>query len=109
MSDVFRKELMDMLRDKRVRSAAFIMPALLIFMMMFIFGTVLSSVGKPQETEIHYVGKSTDVLYVAIRKAGFKIKVLSSAENGRKLLDAGTARAVDSKKAGLGKIGAFIG
>lgn len=94
MSDVFRKELMDMLRDKRVRSAAFIMPALLIFMMMFIFGTVLSSVGKPQETEIHYVGKSSDMLYVAIRKAGFKVKVLSSAENGRKLLDAGSARAV---------------
>lgn len=111
MSDVFRKELMDMLRDKRVRSAAFIMPALLIFMMMFIFGTVLSSVGKPQETEIHYVGKSTDVLYVAIRKAGFKIKVLSSAENGRKLLDAGTARAVvapQTESAGITPVKVFF-
>jgi sodium transport system permease protein len=92
--DVFRKELMDMLRDKRVRSAAFVMPVLLIFMMLFLFGTVLANVGKPQATVIHFVGSAGSPVYKAIEKAGFKITSVGSIDNARKMLDAGSARVV---------------
>lgn len=93
MMVVFKKELREMFRDKRVRTGAFIMPMVIIAMIMTLFGFIVSSVGKPENTKIHVI-KSDSPILDALRKAKFKIIEVDSVEAGQKLVRDGAARLV---------------
>jgi sodium transport system permease protein len=87
---VFKKEVREMLRDKRVRSAMFFGPVFSIVLMMFLFGVIFSSVKKASKTTIHVV-KSEDPATIAfianLKKSELQIKEVEStkaAEEGIK-------------------------
>lgn len=52
---ILKKELREMLRDRRVVVGAFVMPILVVFMMTRLFGTISSSLGDKKTTRIGVV------------------------------------------------------
>lgn len=90
---VFRKEAREMFRDRRVVSGAFVMPVLMIFMFVQIFGVISESVRKPQNPKIAVLGsfanKQTEDL-VTGRSSG-SVSVKTEAE-GLDLLKKGKVR-----------------
>jgi len=95
MMIVFRKELQEMLRDKRVRSSAFFGPIFLIFLFLFVLGNVLGNIGKPENTRVHLV-RTTSPLVEVLRKANFKIIDVPTEADAQKLIEDGKAKAVVS-------------
>lgn len=87
---VFKKEVREMLRDKRVRSAMFFGPVFSIVLMMFLFGVIFSSVKKASKTTIHVVKSddpATKAFIANLKKAELQIKEVDStkaAEEGIK-------------------------
>lgn len=90
---VFRKEIRDMLRDKRVRSSAFFGPIIVIAMMVGLLGFVTSQVKKKQGQKIHVV-KSDSPLVAKLREDKFNVVEVPNVEAGRKLVQDGGARVV---------------
>lgn len=93
MRDVFLKEIRDMLRDKRVRSTAFFGPIILVVFLLFLFGSLIGNLSKPQNVRLHVVGQSPS-LVEALRAAKFDVIPVASVEAGKKLLTEGKARCV---------------
>jgi sodium transport system permease protein len=88
---VARKELRDMFRDKRVRSAAFIMPIVLIFGFMTLLGFVFGQLGKKENTKVHVVNNQGPVAEL-LKSAKFQIVEVDSVEQGKKMISDGQAR-----------------
>ena len=90
---VFLKETREMFRDKRVRSAAFVGPILLIVMMMSIFGFVFGQIGKKENQRVHVV--KTDAAEAKLLAAQkFQIVEVPTVGEGEKLIRSGKARVV---------------
>lgn len=90
---VFRKELREMLRDKRVRSSAFFGPMFLIVMLVVLLGNVMSNIGKPENQRITVV--ATNSVYVkAFEKAKMNVEYVMSFAEGRQQVAEGKARVV---------------
>jgi len=65
---VFRKEIREIVRDKRVRNAATIMPIFVVALMMSLFGFIGNVANKDAKRKIHVV--ATNSSFVAeLRKA----------------------------------------
>lgn len=92
---VLKKELREMLRDKRVRSAMFFGPIFSIVLMMVMFGVIFSSVKKATKTTVHVV-KTSDAgssqFIKALETGGIQIKELASIEEAEKKIKAGEVR-----------------
>ncbi len=91
IAQVFGRELREMLRDKRVRTSAFIIPPLLIVGILFLLGTVISSIGKPKGQRIHVVRSQSPVLEL-LRKNEFTIVEVPTLAEGKRLVKDGKAR-----------------
>jgi sodium transport system permease protein len=87
-----------MFRDKRVRTSAFIMPILLIAGMLYMFGSVISSLGKKENQRIHIV-KSESPLVDMLRQEKIRVIEVPSAAEGERLIRKGDARIVLDIKA----------
>ncbi|MFY9234668.1 MAG: ABC transporter permease [Fimbriimonadaceae bacterium] len=90
---VFKKELRDMFRDKRVRSAAFVMPILIIIGLLYLLGSVISSLGKPQNIKVHVV-QANHPLVATLKAKQFNVIPVSSVEEGKRLVQKGDAKVV---------------
>ncbi|MFZ4508573.1 MAG: ABC transporter permease [Fimbriimonas sp.] len=90
---VYRKEMREMMRDKRVRSAAFVGPIFMIFMFMALFGIISDSVGKATKPTIHYV-KTSAANLALLNAAKIPIVEVATQAEGQKLLEKGTAKVV---------------
>lgn len=88
---VFKKELRDMFRDKRVRSSAFIMPILLIVGMLYLFGGIIGNLGKPQNQKIHAV-KTGNPLLAELKSKGINVIEVPTLEKGLAMVRSGDAR-----------------
>lgn len=102
---VYKKELREMLRDKRTRSAALFGP---IFLMVFFicgFGAVIGNVAKPQSQVVHFVGESDPIL-VALYMKGIVLKPLKSVAEGQELIKKDKAKLVLEILPSSGKPGA---
>lgn len=93
---VFRKEVRDMFRDRRVVTNAFILPIFAMLMMFQLFGLIGSSLGGKKTSTIHIV-KSAG--YEPFREAlkvdpSMTIKEIESKDKGLKDLADGKARVV---------------
>jgi sodium transport system permease protein len=89
---VYRKELKEMLRDKRVRNSAIVMPALLVLGVLAMFGFI-SGIGEKQNQKITIV-KSNNDLVKDLRGNKVQITEVASVEDGKKLIRQGKARLV---------------
>jgi len=90
---VFRKEVREMMRDKRTRGAALFGP---IFLMVFFicgFGTILGDVTKPKGQIVHVVGEPSPLL-TSLALKGIQIREVASVQEGEKLIRQDKARLV---------------
>lgn len=93
---IFKKELREMMRDKRVLSSAVIGPIFLIVLFLMLFGFLQSVLTKPKSQTLHVVRTGQgEAMAAAMEKAGiFKIAFVDTPEAGEKLVRDGTAKAV---------------
>src|SRR5437016_6276156 len=91
---IFRKELRDMFRDRRVRTMALITPSLIIIMMMYLLGFVEQTVSKPSNLKIHIVKSDNPSIEDMLKKGGMSVTELNSAQIGEQMIQAGDARLV---------------
>ncbi len=89
---VMRKELKEFFRDKRVRTNAVVMPAMVMLLMLSFLGFI-SGVGEKENQVIHIV-KADNKLVQRLKADKIKIVEVSSEEEGIKLIKSGKARLV---------------
>jgi sodium transport system permease protein len=90
---VYRKEVREMLRDKRTRGAALFGPIFLMIFFVCGFGTIIGSVAKPQSQVVHFVGKSDPIL-AALTLKGIQMKEVGSVTEGEDLIRRDKAKLV---------------
>jgi sodium transport system permease protein len=90
---IFRKEIREMFRDKRVRSGALFTPFFMVLATFFLIGMIVGAVGKPQDRKIYVVNKEHPVA-AAFEKAKLKIEPVKDRAEAEKLVREGKARLV---------------
>lgn len=89
MIEVFLKELREMMRDKRVRSAAFILPIFIVMLMMSMFGIIGKSVGRTERQRLRVVNTNNEL--VKQLESKFDISYVDSVDAAKKLVSEGKA------------------
>lgn len=91
---VFRKEVREMFRDRRVIVGAFIVPILLIAFMIRMVGSIESSVTTNRASQIAVLaGTESSVLIEGLKKLpGSSIQTVQSEEEGKQAVRSGEAR-----------------
>ncbi len=90
---VTRKEIREILRDKRVRNAAFVAPMFVIFLMMMLFGFLGETIGKHENQRIHVVGGDNSLIKL-LKASKYNIVPIASVDEGTKLIKDGKASLV---------------
>jgi len=107
---VYRKEIRDMFRDKRARSAAFIGPFVGVAVMITFLSFITSTV-KKQEGQKLYVVQTNNPELALLKKAN-NVVFVPSAEEGAKLIKKGEAHVVlqfgDPKPDGSSEVDAYF-
>lgn len=91
---VFKKELREMMRDKRVFLSAIFGPIFLIVLMIFLMGYLQDVLTKPKQIVLDvYAGKGKNSLLEQLQKSG-KVKVVfhPSVSEGERMLKDGTIK-----------------
>lgn len=90
---IFKKELREMLRDKRVFYAALVGPIFLVVLMVQLMGFLQTSLSAPKSQLVHYVKPSYDSLTLRTLEKADRIKLveLKTEELGLKMVDEGRA------------------
>lgn len=89
---VFRKEVREIVRDKRVRNAATVMPLFVVALMMSLFSFIGSIANKDAKRKVHVVAANSP-LVAELRKAkNLEIVDVASEAEGVKLVQDGKAR-----------------
>ncbi|HEY3781832.1 MAG TPA: ABC transporter permease [Fimbriimonadaceae bacterium] len=91
---IFKKELRDMFRDKRVRSMAFITPPLMIVMIMFLLGFLEMTVSKPTNQKIFFVKGAPSDIEASFRTAKWTVEEVNSPAEAEDLIRKGDAKVV---------------
>lgn len=91
---VFRKEIREIIRDKRVRNAATIMPLFVVALMMSLFGFMGNVVNKDAKRKVHVVATSSPLLGKLRQTKNLEIVDIPTEEAGVKLIRDGKARIV---------------
>lgn len=87
---IFKKELRETFRDKRVRTGAFIMPIFMILMFVQIFGLIENSVKKENKVTMAVIGTELDRTAKRITDDNSKkVIFVKTREEGIKLLQTG--------------------
>lgn len=100
---ILKKELREMFRDKRVRSAMFFGPAFSVILTMMMFGLIFTSIKKATKTTIHVINQTDDTATKAfvqgLEKGGIKVVKLSSVKEAEEKIKKGDVRlAIDFGK-----------
>jgi sodium transport system permease protein len=91
---VYRKEMREMLRDKRVRVSAFVMPIVIIFMMVTMMGVIMSSIGGKSKQKVYVVQTSNPLVKALQASPALEVAFLASEQDGLNLIKQGKARLV---------------
>ena len=86
------KEMREILRDKRVRNAATLLPLFIVALMMSLFGFLGSIAGKDAVRKVHIVRTSSPLLAELRKAKGLQIVEVPSEETGVRLVQEGKAR-----------------
>ncbi len=93
ISWVYKKELREMLRDKRTRGAALFGPIFLMIFFICGFGSVIGGLSKKENLKIHFVTSSNPMLD-EMRKNKVNLVEIPSIAEGEKLIKDGKATVV---------------
>lgn len=93
---VFRKEMREILRDKRVRTGAVVTPIFVVIMMVAVFGIISASVGKGTKQKVTIVRTSSPLASVLKSDAHLKVTEVGSEAEGRSLIQKGKTNLVAS-------------
>jgi sodium transport system permease protein len=91
---IFRKEMREMLRDRRVLTSAVVGPIFLMVVMVLLFGFLQDSLSKPKPQTIYVVGSLPTGQTALKPSAGLIIKHVDSVEAGKGLIREGKAKLV---------------
>ncbi|MBV6459702.1 MAG: ABC transporter permease protein NatB [Fimbriimonadaceae bacterium] len=93
---IFKKELREMFRDKRVINGAFVAPIFLIVLMLLLFGSLEKSLSKPKPPTLHIVnaGSENSIVKTMRDSKGMKVVIVDSLEDGIAKIQAGDAKLV---------------
>jgi len=93
---VFRKEVREMFRDKRVINGAFVMPVFVIVLMLFLFGFLQDTVRKKRPIDLYVVSATApaNALSEQILGKDALIKTVPSLDEGRRMVRDGDAKVV---------------
>lgn len=103
---IFRKELKELVRDKRTFYSAIVGPVLLIFLTVYSINLLEKSFREPKSQKLHVVRSEASRDFVARLRAIEELNVIevASLQEGRRLIESGGARAVlDFDPGGAGK------
>lgn len=84
---IFRKEALEMLRDKRVRSGAIVMPIVMMLVIMFLFGFLTDTLSKKSNIKVHVIGSGP--LVDALKKAKVNVVTLGSVKEAEEKIKKG--------------------
>jgi len=90
---IYKKELRDMFRDKRVRMTALITPVVMMAIFMYLFGFLQQTVTHRPNTPVHLV-KGSDSVAEIFPKGKYRIININSAEEGKAMIKNGQAQVV---------------
>lgn len=94
---ILRKELLELVRDKRTLYSAILGPIFLMWLMLWSIQFVEKSFSEPASLKIHFVerpGPKSPFIAGLEKEKRFKLIPVESSEKGRKLVEAGDARVV---------------
>lgn len=91
---VFKKELRDMFRDKRVRRTIFFMPVFTVLLVVGLFGFLENVTSQPSNIKIDYVKGTPQEVVDALRKDNVTLNEVPTVAEGKKLIQEGKARLV---------------
>lgn len=94
---ILRKEILELVRDKRTLYSAVLGPIFLMWLMLWSIQFVEKSFSEPASLKIHYVanaGPKSSFIEGLEKEKRFKLIPVESAEKGRKLVESGDARVV---------------
>jgi sodium transport system permease protein len=91
---VFKKELRDMFRDKRVRTTTLIMPSVTVLLVVFLLGFIDSAISTPSNVKIHVVKGCPAEVEKSLRGAKLDIIEVPSLAEGEKMIKKEDARLV---------------
>jgi sodium transport system permease protein len=89
---VARKELREMFRDRRVRTAM-IMPVLMVYLIMQFFGFIGDAAQSATKQSV-YIVQSSNPAVAAISGSGMLVKTVKSVEEGEQMIRSGKAGVV---------------
>jgi sodium transport system permease protein len=105
ITTVLLKELKDIWRDKRSRSAMLFGPFFSVFLTFVLFGVIGTSVKKASKSTIHVVGtpsgKADEAILKALKSAETSVETVKSAQEGQDLIKKSKARIVLDFGSGL--------
>jgi sodium transport system permease protein len=85
---VWKKEIRELLRDKRVRNAAIVSPFFILLLMMAMFGFIINTAGKKENQKFTIV-QADNAVVTAMKAAKFNVSTVATAEEGQKKIKAG--------------------
>lgn len=93
---IFRKEVREMFRDKRVINGAFVMPVFVIVLMLFLFGFLQDTIKKKRPIELFVVAATAPSAELNAQILGKEaiVKTVPTLEEGRKKVQDGEAKVV---------------
>ncbi|MCW5942927.1 MAG: ABC transporter permease [Fimbriimonadaceae bacterium] len=93
---IFIKEIRETFRDRRVISGAFVGPIFLMFLFVFAFGTIETTLKKPKAPVIHVVRSANEPAFLTELRSNHALRIqeVSSEEVGQKLLREGKAKLI---------------
>jgi sodium transport system permease protein len=92
---VYRKELRELLRDRRVRTSAILGPFLMVFLMISTMGGAVHAATQAHSQKIHVVNpKGDNPLLSGLKAAGVDLVSVASMDEGRQLVEKGKAALV---------------
>lgn len=93
VTHVYKKEVRDMFRDKRVRSSAIFGPIFVMFLMVGLIGFITKQVSKKDNLRVHVV-KSDSPAFLPLKQGAFQVIEVATEAEGEKLVKSGAARVV---------------
>lgn len=92
---IFRKEIREMLRDRRVTTSAIFGPVFLVFFFVMIFGVIDKAVKEPKKIKVHYVKPENNIAFLdGLKRSSLELIEVKDRQTGEQMVKDGKAKVV---------------